>query len=342
MKLAKFYRIDDDTVFMHTGPDNTGFLLSHDMPMVATQIDFDDYRQIDIDEALKLFLPRPLRTNRKGMTPAGAKALVGLAMDNPDITVQRNDGELRKAGDVNVDLSDEGAVFPYYIAGAWYHRDLSHPIGKNNIVDVGTPYRRLLDMRVVSDNKYVHVYDMGDGVFILRLDKCNAYYLTGDNAGNEAPVPNIRPMYYQDAIDTFKLIQEKEQGKLRKNNQPLFYMDTDDYICMIIPAVNMVINFNQKTIRCLDDCGKGVKQILTPKQAKRALRLFNTDNPHFPRFAIDKSESHIILFINRNTAIIMNGLHAGKQYVMGLEYDDIALESIKWGKAVELLKGDSE
>ena len=119
-------------------------------------------------------------------------------------------------------------------------------------------------------------------------------------------------------------------------------MDTDDNICMIIPAVNMVINFNQKTIRCLDDCGKGVKQILTPKQAKQALRLFNTDNPHFPRFAIDKCESHIVLFINRNTAIIMNGLHAGKQYVMGLEYDDLALESIKWGKAVELLKGDSE
>ena len=61
---------------------------------------------------------------------------------------------------------------------------------------------------------------------------------------DEAPVPNLRPMYYQDAIDTFKLIQEKEQGKFRKNNQPLFYMDTDDYICMIIPAVNMVINFN--------------------------------------------------------------------------------------------------
>lgn len=342
MKLAKFYRIDDDTVFLHTGPNNTGFLLSHDMPMVATQIDFDDYRQIDIADALKLFLPRPLRTNRKGMTPAGAKALVDLAMDNPDITVQRNDGEFRKAGDVNVDLSDEYPIFPYYIAGAWYRRDLTHPISKNTIVDVGTPYRRLLDMQVVSDNKYVHVYDMGDGVFILRLDKCNAYYLSGDNAGGEAPVPNIRPMYYQDAIDTFKLIHSKEQGKLRKNNQPLFYMDTDDHVCMIIPAVNMVINFNQKTIRCLDDCGKGVKQILTPKQAKQALRLFNTDNPHFPRFAIDKCESHIVLFINRNTAIIMNGLHAGKQYVMGLEYDDIALKSIKWGKAVELLKGDSE
>ena len=38
----------------------------------------------------------------------------------------------------------------------------------------------------------------------------------------------------------------------------------------------------------------------------------------------------------------MNGLHAGKQYVMGLEYDDLALESVKWGKAVELLKGDSK
>ena len=326
MKLAKFYRIDDDTVFLHTGPNNTGFLLSHDMPMVATQIDFDDYRQIDIDEALKLFLPRPLRTSRKGMTPAGAKALVDLAMDNPDITVQRYDGEFRKAGDVNVDLSDECPIFPYYIAGAWYRRDLAHPISKNNIVDVGNPYRRLLDMQVVSDNKYVHVYDMGDGIFILRLNKHNAYYLSGDNAGDEAPVPNIRPMHYQDAIDTFKLIQEKEQEELRKLHDKL----------------KRTIDFNQKTIRCLDDCGKGVKQILTPKQAKQALRLFNTDNPHFPRFAIDKCESHIVLFVNRNTAIIMNGLHAGKQYVMGLEYDDIALESIKWGKAVELLKGDSE
>ena len=342
MKLAKFYRIDDDTVFLHTGPENTGFLLSHDMSMVATQIDFDDYRQIDIDEALKLFLPRPLRTNRKGMTPAGAKALIDLAMDNPDITVQRNDGELRKACDVNVDLSNEGAHFPYYVAGCWYHRDLSHPIGKNSIINVGQHYRRLLDIEVVANNKYIHVYDMGDGVFILRLDKCNAYYLSGDNAGDEAPVPIIRPMYYQDAIDTFKLIHSKEREEHKKNNQPLFYLDIDDHICMIIPAANKVINFNQKTIRCLDDCGKGVKQILTPKQAKQALRLFNTDNPHFPRFAIDKCESHIVLFINRNTAIIMNGLHAGKQYVMGLEYDDIALESIKWGKAVELLKGDSE
>ena len=39
MKLVKFYRIDDDTVFLHTGPNNTGFLLSHDMPMVAANID---------------------------------------------------------------------------------------------------------------------------------------------------------------------------------------------------------------------------------------------------------------------------------------------------------------
>lgn len=185
------------------------------------------------------------------MTPAGAKALVDLAMDNPDITVQRYDGEFRTACDVNVDLSDEGAVFPYYIAGCWYRRDLSHPIGKNNIVDVGNPYRRLLDMQVVSDNKYVHVYDMGDGVFILRLNKHNAYYLSGDNAGDEVPVPNIRPMYYHGAIDTFKLIHSKEQEEFRKNNQPLFYMDVDDHVCMIIPAVNMVLNFNQKNYSVL-------------------------------------------------------------------------------------------
>lgn len=337
MKLAKFYQIDDDTVFLHTGPDNTGFLLSHDMPMVAAQIDFDDYRQIDIDEALKLFLPRPLRTNRKGMTPAGAKALVDLAMDNPDITVKRNDGELRKAGDVNVDLSNEGAIFPYYIAGAWYRRDLSHPIGSNNIVDVGNPYRRLLDMQVVSDNKYVHVYDMGNSIFILRLDKCNAYYLTGDNAGAEAPVPNIRPMYYQDAIDTFKLIREKEYRK--NNQQPLFYLNTDDKVCMVIPAVNRVLDFYKLTIQPLEDCAGYIKQVLTPKQAKQALRMYNTDNPHFPRFVKDKSDGKIVLFIKRNAALIMNGKDAGKQYIMGAEYGDPAFEDMKWGDAIKALKG---